>query len=57
MFSVRFYEECGFPARPKSFGFEMAASSNASPKGASTPKELLHSVASASGSEFAKVFT
>ena len=46
LFSVRFYEEVGFPARP----------TNNSPKnGAFTPNEYNQSVTSASGSEFAKL--
>jgi hypothetical protein len=47
LFSVRFYEEVGFPARAPT-----------TPKnGVSTPNEFNQSVTSASGSEFAKVIT
>jgi hypothetical protein len=52
LFSVRFYEEVGFPART-SPTYEGEASSN----DISSSRERRHSVASASGSEIAKVIT
>ena len=48
LFSLRFYEEVGFPARQHGYSYT---------GGASTPSEHHHSVASASGSELAKVLT